>query len=414
MAVNKITNSSRNKIISKSVNPLPNTPSKLGYSAQDIKNAMFKFVTDEEESIVAEINRVVEEINNEGSSYQPAIDDLSEIRSNAQAGKNASDTISSYGDVVSHDADEFATASQGARADTAVQPDAISDMATKTWTNNQLELKQDEIDNTLNTIDKTIAGAINEVNNKASGMVSAKTYSSISAMVTALNLMSATELKSGSNIYIVTEDVPDLWIGKVEENSITYTYTSDSDFISAITGDLSTTIQVGYYRLCKLESEKVDLSNYVTKETGKGLSTNDFSNNYKEQVELNTDARHEHSNKSLLDTYTQTESDLADAVLKKHTHTNKSVLDATTASFTTEQQTKLAGIAEGAQVNTVTSVNNKTGAVNLTASDVGALPDTTDYLKSATVSNNELIIVKQDDTSIAFQGGGMKLWRYED
>ena len=63
MAVNKITNSSRNKIISKSVNPLPNNPSKLGYSAQDIKNSMFKFVTDEEESIVAEINRIVDEAN---------------------------------------------------------------------------------------------------------------------------------------------------------------------------------------------------------------------------------------------------------------------------------------------------------------------------------------------------------------
>ena len=71
MAVNKITNSSRNKIISKSVNPLPNNPSKLGYSAQDIKNSMFKFVTDEEESIVAEINRIVDEANaNNDWSYQ--------------------------------------------------------------------------------------------------------------------------------------------------------------------------------------------------------------------------------------------------------------------------------------------------------------------------------------------------------
>ena len=36
---------------------------------------------------------------------------------------------------------------------------------------------------------------------------------------------------------------------------------------------------------------------------------------------------HTHSNKSLLDSYTQTESDLADAVASKHTHSNKSVLD---------------------------------------------------------------------------------------
>ena len=36
---------------------------------------------------------------------------------------------------------------------------------------------------------------------------------------------------------------------------------------------------------------------------------------------------HTHSNKSLLDSYTQTNSDLADAVASKHTHANKSTLD---------------------------------------------------------------------------------------
>lgn len=40
---------------------------------------------------------------------------------------------------------------------------------------------------------------------------------------------------------------------------------------------------------------------------------------------------HEHANKALLDTYTQTEADLADAVAKKHEHTNKTVLDGITA-----------------------------------------------------------------------------------
>lgn len=40
---------------------------------------------------------------------------------------------------------------------------------------------------------------------------------------------------------------------------------------------------------------------------------------------------HEHTNKALLDTYTQTEENLADAVAKKHSHTNKSVLDGITA-----------------------------------------------------------------------------------
>ena len=40
---------------------------------------------------------------------------------------------------------------------------------------------------------------------------------------------------------------------------------------------------------------------------------------------------HEHANKALLDTYTQTEADLADAVAKKHDHENADVLDDITA-----------------------------------------------------------------------------------
>ena len=46
---------------------------------------------------------------------------------------------------------------------------------------------------------------------------------------------------------------------------------------------------------------------------------------------------HEHTNKALLDTYTQTEADLADAVAKKHEHTNKTELD----KFVTGDKAKL-------------------------------------------------------------------------
>ena len=46
-------------------------------------------------------------------------------------------------------------------------------------------------------------------------------------------------------------------------------------------------------------------------------------------------------------------------------------------NYTTSEKNKLAGIETGAEVNTVTSVNGKTGTVVLTATDVGALPDST-------------------------------------
>ena len=87
------------------------------------------------------------------------------------------------------------------------------------------------------------------------------------------------------------------------------------------------------------------LNQKVDKVEGKGLSTNDYDDTEKAKVAANTDAR--------------------------HTHSNKSILDSTSASFTTALKTKLDGIEAGAEKNKVNSVNNKTGYVTLTLDDVG-------------------------------------------
>lgn len=68
---------------------------------------------------------------------------------------------------------------------------------------------------------------------------------------------------------------------------------------------------------------------------------------------------HEHTNKALLDTYTQTEANLADAVTKKHEHSNKTVLDGITAEKVNAwdkvsekaNDTDLAAIAKTGNVN---------------------------------------------------------------
>jgi hypothetical protein len=74
-------------------------------------------------------------------------------------------------------------------------------------------------------------------------------------------------------------------------------------------------------------------------------------------VAANTAARHTHSNKALLDTYTQAEASLADAVTKKHAHANSAVLDATTASFLIADETKLDGIEALADVTDAANVS---------------------------------------------------------
>ncbi len=68
------------------------------------------------------------------NNKQDAISDLATIRSNASAWKSASDTIATYGDIVTHDANEFATAAQGWKADTAIQPwDNVSELTNDAW-----------------------------------------------------------------------------------------------------------------------------------------------------------------------------------------------------------------------------------------------------------------------------------------
>lgn len=72
-----------------------------------------------------------------------------------------------------------------------------------------------------------------------------------------------------------------------------------------------------------------ELNKKVDKVNGKGLSTNDFTNDYKTKVDNNTTARHSHS--------------------------NKTILDNTTASYTTAEKTKLSSLTQEVNLN-ITSV----------------------------------------------------------
>lgn len=114
-----------------------------------------------------------------------------------------------------------------------------------------------------------------------------------------------------------------------------------------------TASQVGAYS--KSEADNL-LANKVDKVTGKGLSKNDYDDTEKANVLANTNARHIHGNKDLLDTYDQTNANIKDAISKKHNHNNKTILDNTTASYTTEDKTKLGNIEAGANVNVLEGV----------------------------------------------------------
>lgn len=122
--------------------------------------------------------------------------------------------------------------------------------------------KQNIEDNTLSTNNKTVPSAINEVNSIAKGANQALSYSNYQSMISVFNSLANNVYNVGQNVMIVTLEVPDLWISGIESTSSTYTYTSDSDFTNALA--INGYVQVGYYRLSALETQKVDLTNYVT------------------------------------------------------------------------------------------------------------------------------------------------------
>ena len=104
----------------------------------------------------------------------------------------------------------------------------------------------------------------------AEGKSKGVSYESIQAFVTAFNSLAKASHNIGDAIYIQTANVSDFWVYSVENSSSSYTYTNDAAFINAI--KTNGYVQVGYFKIAALESDKVDLTDYQTK-TDNSLNT---------------------------------------------------------------------------------------------------------------------------------------------
>lgn len=113
--------------------------------------------------------------------------------------------------------------------------------------------------NESETAHSDIRNEISTVKDIAEGANIAIVFDSYSDLVTFFNAESDS-LKVGTNLYVKTVEVPDLWLSAVEETTVSYTYTTDEDFLDYINGNG----QIGYYKFSELETQKVDLSNYAT------------------------------------------------------------------------------------------------------------------------------------------------------
>ncbi len=164
------------------------------------------------------------------ANKQDTISDLDNIRSNAAAGKSASDTIGTYGNIVTHNVNEFATAAQGTKADTALQQIDLS-------AHNESSLSHADIR-------QTAGDALVIAKGKARSMV----FNTFALLESWLKDSTHTEeLAVGDNLYIKDTSVPDYWVSAVLQSA------------DPVTGY--------YYEISPLESEVPDISNMMTTDT---------------------------------------------------------------------------------------------------------------------------------------------------
>lgn len=97
----------------------------------------------------------------------------------------------------------------------------------------------------------------------AKGANQSLSFGDYATMISVFNALNNDTYKTGQNVLIITLNVPDLWVSDVLEENITYTYTTDEDLVSLL--KLQGYIQVGYYKLSPLETQKVDLIDYQKK-----------------------------------------------------------------------------------------------------------------------------------------------------
>lgn len=158
-------------------------------------------------------------------------------------------------------ADDFIKNKPTSTSDFINDGDGQSPFATEEY----VEQNGGKIDSiSVNNIPQTI-DANKNVNITLPDVVNAEGYANYSTLITELNSATATQYKVGQTFYIQTLEVPDLWVMSVENSSVPYTYTTDADFVTAT--EVSGGQQVGYYKIAQQESKKVDLTNYVQKNT---------------------------------------------------------------------------------------------------------------------------------------------------
>lgn len=111
-----------------------------------------------------------------------------------------------------------------------------------------------------------------EIEAIARGASKGKVYYDYQEMIEVLDNAPRDFLKMPDHIFLRKVDIPDLWVTYVENYYYPYSFESEEKVIN----DLKTMgfITVGYFSLCMLETQKVDLTDYAKKDQVPVISAN--------------------------------------------------------------------------------------------------------------------------------------------
>lgn len=107
----------------------------------------------------------------------------------------------------------------------------------------------------------SIKNDIKKVEALVEGQTAALALNNYSEVVDIFNNAATNSYKVGQIILVNKTDVPDLWVFSVENTHVDYAYVGDYDIVEQL--EEIGTVQFGYYKLAQMESQEINLENYV-------------------------------------------------------------------------------------------------------------------------------------------------------
>lgn len=264
----------------------------------------------------------------------------------------------------------------------ATSADSATTATSATTANSATKATQDASGNVITSTYATKT----ELQEGLAGKSQSKTYTNYQAFVTAVNAMNNTALKVGDNVFIVTPDVPDMWVSAVNSSSATYTYSSDSAIVTALGS--ANGLTVGYYVFRKLETQKVDLTGY----------------------QLRTDPNLHTNSKTVAGAINEVKSS-ADSALSKADTNATSITNITNGNTEVGKATNVTTNINGKAISSIFESNGTTvkEATHATSANSATTATTANKVANALTINGQL---GSDATSVVYDGSAAKSLRF--